>query len=255
MKTYLMTSAVAAVLVASPAFAMDSMETKFHTTPKANDIHASEFIGMRVYASEKVGAQSETVGVQDGWEDVGEINDLLITREGNIDAVLVDIGGFLGIGERQVAMSMDSIRFLSDTETEEPNDYFLVIPASRANLEEAPEYEVETASTGWMGTMTPREGYETAEVEQLTTEDLTGAAVYDSRDEWIGEIDQLNVTDAGKIEAAIIDVGGFLGLGEKPVALEVSQLQFMRAEAGGDDVRVYVDMSKQELEALPTAND
>ena len=59
----------------------------------------------------------EYAGVQDGWNDIGEINDVILTRDGKVHAALVDIGGFLGLGERQVALGMENIRFVSDSAT------------------------------------------------------------------------------------------------------------------------------------------
>ncbi|MEY8840997.1 hypothetical protein AB9K41_18375, partial [Cribrihabitans sp. XS_ASV171] len=43
------------------------------------------------------------------------------------------------------------------------------------------------------------EGYARAEADNLTAEELTGARVYDTRGEWIGEIDRLHLNDDGKI--------------------------------------------------------
>lgn len=54
---------------------------------------------------------------------------------------------------------------------------------------------------------------------EMTTEALTGAWTYDSNDEHIGEVSQVIVNTSGSVEAVIIDVGGFLGIGEKPVEL------------------------------------
>lgn len=94
------------------------------------------------------------------------------------------------------------------------------------------------------------EGFEAAKVEDLTADDLTGARVYGINDEDIGEIDELLLTDDGKIDRAVIDVGGFLGLGEKAVALTMDELTIMRGEDGGD-FRVYVDSTEEALEEQP----
>jgi hypothetical protein len=52
---------------------------------------------------------------------------------------------------------------------------------------------------------------------------LDGVRVYDSNDEWIGEIHEI-VVGADGTNQAIIDVGGFLGIGEKPVALSLADI-------------------------------
>ena len=48
----------------------------------------------------------------------------------------------------------------------------------------------------------------------------------------------------------IVDVGGFLGMGEKPVAIDMSKLQILKAAEGGA-LRAYVQMTKDQLETLP----
>ena len=46
-----------------------------------------------------------------------------------------------------------------------------------------------------------------------------------------------------------MDVGGFLGIGAKPVALPVSQLDFMRDEDG--EVHATTTLTKDQVKALP----
>lgn len=54
----------------------------------------------------------------------------------------------------------------------------------------------------------------------------------------------------GTIEKVILDVGGFLGIGEREVAVTFDELQIIRNE-DGSDLRVYVGATKEELEAQP----
>ncbi len=235
----------------------------FRAAADPMEIYASDFIGKRVYASEAALASDTANGVQDGWEDIGEINDVILSRDGKIDAVLIDVGGFLGMGERQVAVDMTSVRFISDEATpEDLSDYFLVTNASRVLVEAAPEYtndakmgEMDSTNTmatpNTMNAPLMRDGYSAAAPADMTTEMLTGATVYGADDETIGEVSQLNIDDSGMITEAIVDVGGFLGIGQKPVALKLSELNILRAD-GGDELRVYVGMTKEQMEALPT---
>ena len=299
MKKLLLSTAFIAVTASAGLAA--GHDANFRTEADPMEIHASAFIGKRVYSSEAEIEGDAYDGVQADWEDIGEINDVIMSRDGQVEAVLVDIGGFLGIGERQVAVDMQSIRFVADDATaEDLSDYFLVMSAPRAMLEEAPEYKgyhdaammkdsaeesVDTAAENVEETAEAaaenveetaeaaaetteaaaenaaaemrepimREGYMAAEQADLTTEMLTGAPVYDATDEWIGEVSELIIDTEGKITNAVIDVGGFLGIGEKPVELKIGDVDILRAD-GGTDLRVYVPMTKEELEALPTYN-
>lgn len=253
MKNLMISTAILAAL-ALPAVAQDSAFVGA-ATPGA--VHASDLIGARIYASNGAIDATEYKGVQDGWTDIGEVNDLVLNRDGKIDAVLVDIGGFLGIGERQAAVGMSSLHFVSDASTaDDPQDWFLVMNADRATIEGAPEWKM--SQTGTMhkteekkSVKMARDGYTTIKSTDLTSEMLTGAITYDVQDKKIGEVSNLILTDDGKISAAIIDVGGFLGMGEKPVEVKIDQLNILH-QNDGSEVRVYVSLTKDELEAMPS---
>jgi sporulation protein YlmC with PRC-barrel domain len=49
-----------------------------------------------------------------GNEKIGDISELLVDSSGKIQAVVVGVGGFLGIGERDVAIPMDQIKFVNE---------------------------------------------------------------------------------------------------------------------------------------------
>ena len=95
-----------------------------------------------------------------------------------------------------------------------------------------------------------REGFAAAEPAQLTADELTGTRVYGVGDEDVGEIGDLVMSpDGARVEGAVLDVGGFLGIGERRVAVTLDEIQFLRGEDGA--LRAYVDASKEELEAQP----
>ncbi len=228
-----------------------------------NDIRASEFIGMRVYSAEgDVDVTANMVAdAQTEWDDIGEINEVVISTDGKVVAVIVGVGGFLGMGEKDVAMDMNQINIMR--EADDAEDFFLVIKSSSAALEAAPVFERGMDDTDMekseMDANRPmlkapqvaRDGYVATKRSELTTEMLTGARVYGAGDEDIGEIHSLILADDGTIARAIIDVGGFLGMGEKPVAVTFEELTILRKD-GGDDVQVYIDASQEALEAQPT---
>lgn len=246
--------------------ATTEMTSPFRADADPMTVAASDFIGMRVYASEAALEAEEYAGLQDGWEDIGEINDVIIARDGSVEAVLVDIGGFLGIGERQVAVDMKAVRFVSDSATaEDADDFFLVLNADRAVLEGAPVYGMapgmtdgtatdqamtDTETMAPAATATAADAPATIAVAELTAEELQGAPVYDADNTWIGEVSELVLTPEGQVSEAVIDVGGFLGIGAKPVALDMESVTIAR-EAGSDDLRLTVAMTKAELEAMP----
>jgi len=98
--------------------------------------------------------------------------------------------------------------------------------------------------------MAPVVGFRVLSIDEVTNMDLVGARVYDLNDEWIGEVSELLV-QSNQITDAVIDVGGFLGLGEKPVVVTLTNLSFQQGENAMGDVRVYVEMTEAELNAMP----
>jgi sporulation protein YlmC with PRC-barrel domain len=45
---------------------------------------------------------------------VGDINDLIVNRDGEIQQVIIGVGGFLGIGQRDVALNWDQVTFVDE---------------------------------------------------------------------------------------------------------------------------------------------
>ncbi|UWQ22139.1 PRC-barrel domain-containing protein [Jannaschia sp. W003] len=82
-------------------------------------------------------------GTVEGWDDIGEIGDLIIGVDGTLEAVVVDVGGFLGMGERQVAVRWDALRGVREEDDEA--EYFLGLNTTKEALEAAPEVEREKA--------------------------------------------------------------------------------------------------------------
>lgn len=297
MKNFMMTTATALIL-GTTAYGESHMaafpEMTFDATQNLN---ASELIGKRVYVSETKMDASMAIaeGGEKEWDDIGEINEIVLNRNGDVVSVIVGVGGLAGIGEKDVAIDMSQLQFVQ--EEGEAEDYFLVVNASVAAVGDAPAYgsadtamkaetkatddaamtkpadtevnteanaEATTEATAEANTnvaakdesqsmMAPgieRDGYQPVMVKDLTAEDLTGARVYGLNDEDVGEISELVLTDAGMVEKAVIDVGGFLGLGEKPVAVAMDELTIIR-NADGDDLRVYIDSTEESLKARP----
>jgi len=85
----------------------------------------------------------------------------------------------------------------------------------------------------------------------LTAVALDGATIYGPGDEKIGTISDVHGEGRGGL--AVIDVGGFLGIGAKPVALQLDELDFMRDEDG--NVHAVTTWTKEQLKATPEYSD
>ena len=84
--------------------------------------------------------------------------------------------------------------------------------------------------------------------EWLATE-LIGRSVVNTADETIGDVNDLVTDGSGKTIAAVIGVGGFLGIGEKDVAIRFEDLRFARD--GDNDIKVTVNIDKTALTSAP----
>jgi len=78
---------------AAPAAASDSSSFK-------GNWRASKLVGLNVY--------------NDSNESLGSINDLLADKSGNIKAVVIGVGGFLGVGEHLVAIPFEKVKFSTE---------------------------------------------------------------------------------------------------------------------------------------------
>lgn len=89
----------------------------------SSSVLASQFMGQTVYSTAN--------------ENVGEINDIVMNRELDNVVVILGVGGFLGIGEKDVAISVDDITAVKD----ENNNLRLTIAATKEQLEAAPTFD------------------------------------------------------------------------------------------------------------------
>jgi hypothetical protein len=93
------------------------------------------------------------------------------------------------------------------------------------------------------------EGLRPVDIASMSSDALVGSTVYGANDETVGEVSELLLSDSGStgsVDAVVIDVGGFLGIGEKPVAIAFKDLQIM-ADAN-NNYYVYSKFTREQLE-------
>lgn len=84
--------------------------------------------------------------------------------------------------------------------------------------------------------------------DTFLTSDLTGATVYSPQDEAIGDVNDVIVSRDGKVDGLVVGVGGFLGIGEKDVAIKMSEIKLMETDTG---IKLVMEANKDELAAAP----
>jgi hypothetical protein len=82
---------------------------------------------------------------------------------------------------------------------------------------------------------------------ELNQDVLKDAVIYGAEDEKIGTVSHLH--GVGPSSRVVIDVGGFLGIGAKPVAIPIASLDFMRDEEG--EVHAVTMWTKDQLKEMP----
>jgi sporulation protein YlmC with PRC-barrel domain len=77
---------------------------------------------------------------------VGEVEDVLVQqKDGHIAALIVGVAGFLGIGEKRVAISFNGVKG-----TKKNNTWYLTTNATKDDLKNAPAFIYEKESTRWV---------------------------------------------------------------------------------------------------------
>ncbi len=281
---------------------------------KAEGYLATNIIGESVYN-----------GTGDNAENIGDVNDIVLDKEGKTQAVIVGVGGFLGMGEHNVAVEFTKLSW-----ADKDGDRWLVFPSTKEELQALPAFDrtpydpaatpvasaepstapaTDTTAQAPADTTTAPATDQTAQAPapaepattdttnrtaeapaatdqpattdqtaqapattdqpaatdstttaaidkstlteipagELKAEELVGTTVYGANDENVGEINDLVLTQDGKVEAVIIDVGGFLGIGEKQVAVGFDKLAFMTDKDGNK--YLYTNFTKEQLEA------
>lgn len=79
--------------------------------------------------------------------------------------------------------------------------------------------------------------------------ELIGTDIYTSNDEDVGSVDDLIIDEDGQVVAVVVGVGGFLGLGEKDVAIGWDRVT--KSKTSDDDRKLRVDMTREELSSAP----
>jgi hypothetical protein len=144
-------TALAVLLLSAPAFAqtapapadtapMATPATPMTTPAAPNAAPVPGTSGMVDYVPAQTEGQwlasnfiGETVrGTND--ENIGEINDILVDKGGNVVAAVIGVGGFLGIGEKDVAVPFSALQISNE------RDQVITIAATKDQLKAAPAF-------------------------------------------------------------------------------------------------------------------
>jgi sporulation protein YlmC with PRC-barrel domain len=136
--------AVVAMLFATPALAQTttpstspSTSPPAATTAPAGDLKFYTHQPSEMRASKLIGTKVRN----NANENIGDINELVIDKDGKVAAVVIGVGGFLGIGEREVALDFKSLNIKYDPNAmTESGATIITVNATKDSLKSAPAW-------------------------------------------------------------------------------------------------------------------
>jgi sporulation protein YlmC with PRC-barrel domain len=233
------TTAVALTLLAGVAVARADDVSTSAATMSGPAISADKMIGRTV--------------VNPNNEKVGDVEGVLIDRDGRSRYVVIGVGGFLGMGEKDVAVRWEELSFADNNEK-------IVINATKDQLSALPAHRFPDSS--WRGKvyaydddlktnpyLADNAGTATAaatSANAVDTHKLIGRNITNGSNDTVGEIASVLIDRAGHVKYVVVGVGGFLGMGEKQVALPWEALTITE-----NGEKVTANVTKDQLKALP----
>jgi PRC-barrel domain len=125
-------AAACAVLVSTAAFAQQpTTSAELLTTLPASGTTVTNYYKQDVYDRSD--------------NKIGSISDVLLDKAGHATAVIVGVGGFLGVGEKDVAAPFSALHG-----AEKNGKWYLVMNTTKDALKSAPGYKYDKTKTTWM---------------------------------------------------------------------------------------------------------
>src|SRR5215212_2768510 len=133
LKTHIAACLLTTALITAPALAQTSTapnanqpagrtqanQGQFLTQESPNQWRGSKLVGLTVYGPNN--------------ERIGDINEVLLNQNGKVDAVVIGVGGFLGIGEKDVAVPFNEVKFLDQAQAQDTRAGTVASPTAPAN--------------------------------------------------------------------------------------------------------------------------
>ncbi|MER9584942.1 PRC-barrel domain-containing protein [Mesorhizobium sp. M0276] len=264
-RTLLATTALA-TLIATGAYAQSTSTPTPAATPSAQE----PAVTPRAEGSIATNIIGETVynGTGDNAETIGKVSDVVFDKNGQAKSVVIGVGGFLGVGTKNVAFDFDKLQW-----AEKNGDRWLVAQTTKDELKARPDFDskayapppaplttTQAPSASAPTTTAQAPATNTAPAEPVKRADgnlatnILGETVYNGTGDDaqnIGKVEDIVLSKEGKAQSLVIGVGGFLGLGTKNVTYDFNKAQW--AEKNGNRWLV-AQTTKEELQAQPDFN-
>jgi sporulation protein YlmC with PRC-barrel domain len=123
------TLALGAGLIVATGSAMAA--TELMTSVPSNSVTVTDWYKQNVYDPQNT--------------KIGEVMDVLVSPDGKVNSVIVGVGGFLGAGEKDVAVGFSAIK-----RTTKDNAIYLTMNTTKNELQSAPGFKYDKQTTTWV---------------------------------------------------------------------------------------------------------
>lgn len=217
------------------------------TRVSSNPMTASSVLGMNIDTATN--------------EKIGEIDEIFInSNTGEVVALVVSTGGFVGMGQNQTLISPQDLRFNGDR-TRMHGDL------SKEQIKNAPRYNKDNRAAlsqvrplGNHATGMTKRMNRTAQTEQsnrldrvqsqghtVSVSELIGMSVKNHQGETIGTVDEVFLDlENGEVAGVVVSTGGFLSMGDRKTLFGLREMAFDHANE-----EVILGYSREQIGAFP----
>lgn len=134
------------ILLATAAAALISAPVLAQMTDYSDLIRTRDITGGTIYTMNESydegswGTDTYYTDADAGWNDIGEIEDVILNRDGQMVGIVAEVGGFLDIGDKHVMLPVEDVKLVAVDD----KSYSYVTRLSEEQLE-----ELESVDEGW----------------------------------------------------------------------------------------------------------
>jgi len=216
---------------------------------------ANDLIGMKVIS-------------QDG-ENLGKIEDVVVHSNGRDSYAVLSFGGWLGMGDKLFAMPWSVLHNVEPDSAKKDTSHSLVLPLAKERFKTAPGFDkknwpnmanadwtkdIDTFYVGDVNPNTKRPVDASAPKTSVTTwrvTELKGTNIKTPGGDKLGDLKEVAVDPNGRACYVSVSVGGFLGIGDRIVAVPWDSLKFSLVGDKLDKKQISLASTKEQLEKAP----
>jgi sporulation protein YlmC with PRC-barrel domain len=256
-----------------------AMQIKDNKHMRVLPIVTGAFIGLSLLA----GAKSSVIGPPCVWlasdligmkvisqqgDSLGKIEDVVVHPGGQTSYAVLSFGGWLGMDDKLFAMPWSVLRTVEPDTAKKDSARSLVLPLDKERLKTAPGFDkknwpimanpdwtkdVDAFYAGGVNPNTKKPVEATARTSVITwrATELKGTDVKTPTGETLGDLKEVAIDTNGRVSYVAVSVGGFLGVGDKLIAVPWDALKFSLAGDKGDKKLITLASTKKQLEQAP----